>query len=104
MKQSSEERIKKVGKQCPGVGCGWVVEKDGGCNHMYCARCGLNWGWDDVKYLGEAEAAAAKDGPRGKGDDQGRQGEVQQQQPQQQVEEVAAPAAADVQTQEHRPR
>ena len=88
-----------MGKHCPGVGCGWVVEKDGGCNHMYCARCGLNWGWDDVKYVGEAEAAAAKDGQQGKGDNQGGQGQVQQQQqPPQQTEEVVAPAAADDQT------
>ena len=77
---------------------------------MSCARCGLHWGWDDVKYWGEVEAAAAgKDGHGGKGHGEGghRQGEGQQQtqQQQQQAEEFAAPAARndDYETQQQRP-
>lgn len=34
--RSSEDRIKKISKACPGVGCGRRVIKDGGCDHMWC--------------------------------------------------------------------
>lgn len=28
--------IKRIGKRCPQPGCGWWIEKDGGCSHMIC--------------------------------------------------------------------
>lgn len=36
VRRTNEERLRKVVKKCPGKGCGWYVEKDGGCGHMYC--------------------------------------------------------------------
>jgi hypothetical protein len=26
-------------KKCPNAGCGWRIEKDGGCEHMTCRKC-----------------------------------------------------------------
>lgn len=34
--QSSVRKIKQMTKKCPTAGCGWRVEKAGGCDHIYC--------------------------------------------------------------------
>ncbi|KAK2810424.1 hypothetical protein FQN50_002913 [Emmonsiellopsis sp. PD_5] len=34
--RSSEDRIKRTTKVCPTAGCGWRIQKDGGCPSMYC--------------------------------------------------------------------
>ncbi|KAL1968669.1 hypothetical protein VTN77DRAFT_1495 [Rasamsonia byssochlamydoides] len=44
----SEALVKEISKQCPG--CKRRVERDGGCNHMYCIKCYLKWDWDRVQY------------------------------------------------------
>lgn len=46
----SEERIKTTVKKCPGFGCSYYVEKDGGCSNMYCPNCSQDWVWDDVGF------------------------------------------------------
>jgi len=39
-----------MAKKCPGKGCDHYVEKDGGCNQMYCDRCSHSWNWAEVKF------------------------------------------------------
>lgn len=34
--RSSEEHIKKISKRCPTKGCGWRIQKAGGCPNMMC--------------------------------------------------------------------
>lgn len=46
----SEEVVKSVAKKCPEAGCVFYVEKDGGCDNMYCSRCLQIWDWADVKF------------------------------------------------------
>lgn len=48
--RSSEYFVKGLAKRCPNEGCGWYVEKDGGCNNMFCVRCQTHWSWTDVKF------------------------------------------------------
>ncbi len=48
--RSSEERVKSMAKKCPGKGCDHYVEKDGGCNSMYCDRCSHSWNWAEVRH------------------------------------------------------
>lgn len=43
--------ILKNTKLCPGCGC--PVSKQGGCEHMKCARCGIDWDWGkEICYAG----------------------------------------------------
>ena len=56
--RDNEQRIKEKAKKCPGEGCGWYVEKDGGCNNMYCTRCHRSWSWADVAYGAEGDDVA----------------------------------------------
>lgn len=28
----------------------FYVEKDGGCDHMFCSRCQENWNWTSVRF------------------------------------------------------
>ena len=53
--RTSEERIQTLAKRCPGQGCMFYVEKDGGCDHMYCSRCQQSWNWGTVKSDAEVE-------------------------------------------------
>ena len=48
--RTSEERVKSMAKKCPGKGCDHYVEKDGGCDSMFCDKCGTTWSWNRVKY------------------------------------------------------
>lgn len=34
--KTSEERIRNMTKQCPTAGCGWRIQKNGGCSNMLC--------------------------------------------------------------------
>ena len=47
--RTSEERIESIAKRCPGKGCKFYVEKDGGCGHMYCPQCREGWDWETRK-------------------------------------------------------
>lgn len=47
---TSENRLKAQAKKCPGPGCKYYVEKDGGCNSMQCSMCNHFWRWDKVKF------------------------------------------------------
>ncbi|KAJ4343449.1 hypothetical protein N0V87_000215 [Didymella glomerata] len=35
--------IRRASKPCPG--CGIRIEKNGGCDHMGCRKCGISWNW-----------------------------------------------------------
>lgn len=39
-----------MAKKCPGKGCMYYVEKDGGCPNMFCSQCHHAWVWDQVEY------------------------------------------------------
>ncbi|XP_028416983.1 E3 ubiquitin-protein ligase parkin-like isoform X2 [Dendronephthya gigantea] len=43
--EQSEAHIKKSTKRCPNTKCNVPVEKNAGCNHMTCSRCGFHWCW-----------------------------------------------------------
>ncbi|KAK7108119.1 E3 ubiquitin-protein ligase parkin-like [Littorina saxatilis] len=45
--KQSAHTIHETTKGCPG--CGTRTERDGGCMHMKCARCGEDWCWLCVK-------------------------------------------------------
>jgi len=62
--KTSEERLKGMAKRCPGVGCMFYVEKDGGCDCIVCCQCGCEWIWDAVGFEGE-EALLKMDGEGG---------------------------------------
>ncbi|KAI4117580.1 MAG: hypothetical protein LQ345_002211 [Seirophora villosa] len=47
--RSSEATVKRIAKRCPGKGCGVFIEKDGGCDSVYCPHCHLIFMWRDVK-------------------------------------------------------
>ncbi|MCJ1260744.1 hypothetical protein MMC22_000606 [Lobaria immixta] len=51
--RTSEERLKALAKKCPGEGCNVLVEKDGGCDSMWCSLCRKSWTWSSVKFGGE---------------------------------------------------
>jgi len=53
--KTSEERLKGMAKRCPGVGCMFYVEKDGGCDCIVCSQCGHEWIWDAVGFEGAVE-------------------------------------------------
>ncbi|CAL8576033.1 hypothetical protein XPA_001925 [Xanthoria parietina] len=46
--RTSEQTVKKLGKKCPG--CAIYIEKDGGCNSMFCSRCHTYFNWGQVKH------------------------------------------------------
>ena len=55
--KTSNERVMKTAKKCPGKDCPHWIEKDGGCDHMYCSHCSSAWSWSSVEYEGSRKAA-----------------------------------------------
>ncbi|KAF2501529.1 hypothetical protein BU16DRAFT_534187 [Lophium mytilinum] len=43
--QDSVNLIREISKECPGKGCGWRIQKNNGCDHMTCTRCGHQFCW-----------------------------------------------------------
>ncbi|ESO87318.1 hypothetical protein LOTGIDRAFT_107352, partial [Lottia gigantea] len=43
--KQSLQIISKTTKLCPNKECRSPTEKDGGCSHMSCSRCGFSWCW-----------------------------------------------------------
>jgi len=48
--KASRKYIESVGRHCPS--CNVVIEKNGGCSHMYCVRCETHFDWDDASAAG----------------------------------------------------
>ncbi|KAK2760342.1 hypothetical protein FQN54_002411 [Arachnomyces sp. PD_36] len=48
--KSSEERIRNMTKKCPTAGCGWRIQKQGGCSGMFCSQCNQHFVWTQVPY------------------------------------------------------
>ncbi|KAL8995419.1 MAG: hypothetical protein Q9169_004831 [Polycauliona sp. 2 TL-2023] len=46
--RTSEQAVRKLGKQCPG--CTVYIEKDGGCNSMFCSLCGTYFNWGQLNH------------------------------------------------------
>jgi hypothetical protein len=49
-----------VTKECPG--CTVSVEKDGGCNHVYCNNCEVHWCWQCRDVFDESKVGSGEDG------------------------------------------
>jgi len=45
---TSEQWIKSFSVRCPG--CLVPIEKNGGCDHMVCARCQIHFNWHQAKF------------------------------------------------------
>ncbi|KAJ1370202.1 hypothetical protein KIN20_031885 [Parelaphostrongylus tenuis] len=64
---------KEAVRDCPTEGCGAVLEKNGGCNHMHCAACDVHFCWlcgfkdgaasNVYKHLREKHGAIGNDFP-----------------------------------------
>ena len=46
----SLEKVRAMAKRCPRAGCGFYIEKDGGCDNMFCSRCMRSWMWGTVEF------------------------------------------------------
>lgn len=45
-----DQWVKDNTKKCPRPGCGAPIQKDGGCKHMHCSKCGMHFCWDCLGY------------------------------------------------------
>lgn len=43
------EHLRRKTKACPRRGCGIRIEKNGGCDHMKCRKCGLDFSWNSAR-------------------------------------------------------
>lgn len=43
--KATMEHLRRRTKPCPRLGCGIRIEKNGGCDHMTCRRCGHHFSW-----------------------------------------------------------
>ncbi|EMC92730.1 hypothetical protein BAUCODRAFT_59502, partial [Baudoinia panamericana UAMH 10762] len=41
----TEAMLDSVSKRCPGVNCGWRIQKTDGCDHMTCRKCKHEFCW-----------------------------------------------------------
>lgn len=46
--KATMEHLKQRTKPCPRMGCGIRIEKNGGCDHMVCRKCGHSFNWSSV--------------------------------------------------------
>lgn len=40
------KKVQEIGKRCPNAMCGWWIEKNEGCDHMTCWKCGFEFCWE----------------------------------------------------------
>ncbi|KAF2803016.1 uncharacterized protein BDZ99DRAFT_400676, partial [Mytilinidion resinicola] len=42
---ASKKKVKETSRRRPGRKCGWRIEKNDGCDHMTCRKCGTQFCW-----------------------------------------------------------
>ncbi|KXZ48729.1 hypothetical protein GPECTOR_25g313 [Gonium pectorale] len=50
--------LNSTAKRCPN--CGMGIEKNGGCNHMYCTNCNMSFQWDQAPQVRSLQEAYKK--------------------------------------------
>ncbi len=55
----SEAKISRISKRCPG--CKVATERNGGCSHMSCSKCGCDWCWICAKLYIKSRSAGRRE-------------------------------------------
>ena len=55
----SEAKISRISKRCPG--CKVATERNGGCPHMSCSKCGCDWCWTCAKLYIKSRSAGRRE-------------------------------------------
>lgn len=69
--ERSVETVAEVSKRCPGAGCGVPIQRNGGCDHMTCNRCGQQWCWRCRREWGLPHRCLSEGPKTDAGDDDG---------------------------------
>jgi hypothetical protein len=44
--KEGQRTVQKTSKRCPNAMCGWWIQKNEGCDHMTCWKCGFEFCWE----------------------------------------------------------
>lgn len=62
--RKEQQMLDTLSKKCPGVGCGWRIQKIDGCEHMTCKKCKFQFCWlclashEEIKRVGNTAHAS----------------------------------------------